>query len=128
MPMMTRVQAKTSTGKPLPKMNLKQTAKLNQDVLEIRFVYSSRLVAQVKTLSGRKWHPAQKMWSCPPSFENYENLVNWEFKLDTKAEIFWNNINKSKITIDFSLCPLYNTLNVSRKHLTLLKGEQNARK
>jgi len=53
-------------------MDYKEKIKLNKELLELRFLYSPIIVNRVKTLSGRKWHPAGKFWTCPPSFDNKE--------------------------------------------------------
>ena len=85
-------------------MNFNQKVQLINGNLKITFRYSSRLVSQVKTLSGRKWHPAPKFWSCPPSFENFEKLIEWGFELDKAASTLWESMNET-VEIDLSNHP-----------------------
>ena len=82
-------------------MNYKKKVILEKDILKITFVYSPSTVNQVKLLSGRKWHPASKYWSCPPSHDNFEKLIEWDFSLDNKAQKVWDEINKT-VNIDLS--------------------------
>lgn len=82
-------------------MNYKKQAKLVKADLHITFVYNAGLVTKVKTLSGRKWHPAQRMWSCPPSFENLDKLTEWDFELDKTAQRVWDDMNEqTQIDLD----------------------------
>jgi SWI/SNF-related matrix-associated actin-dependent regulator 1 of chromatin subfamily A len=77
-------------------MDYKKKVQLEKDILKITFVYSPITVNQVKTLSGRKWHPASKYWSCPPSFENFEKLIEWGFNLNDRAQKAWDKLNEAK--------------------------------
>lgn len=51
-------------------------------VLQIKFPYDPLIVAKVKTLSMRNWHPGPKHWTAPASVENILKLRDWGFALD----------------------------------------------
>ena len=52
----------------------------------VSFPYDSLLVSQVKTIEGRKWHPAEKCWSLPNNDGILEKILKvfWdeEVKID----------------------------------------------
>lgn len=70
----------------------------------ITFPYKAELVAQIKTLSNRRWNKEQKHWSASFSVENIQNLINWGFKLDTpvreKFEQITAEFDPSKVKLD----------------------------
>jgi len=83
-------------------MNYRKKVELIKEILKITFVYSPSTVNQVKTLSGRKWHPTQKFWSCPPSYDNFSKLEEWNFSFDKKAQSAFNKLNEvNNVQIDF---------------------------
>ncbi|MGA2464317.1 MAG: hypothetical protein ABSH06_08200 [Thermodesulfobacteriota bacterium] len=49
----------------------------------VSFPYDRLLVAKVKTIDGRRWHPAEKHWSFP----NTENIVEKMLKVFEGEEI-----------------------------------------
>jgi len=57
----------------------------------------------VKSLSGRKFVGKTRpvYWTCPPSFENIEKLIEWEFNLDKKVITLFDKMNeKVEVQID----------------------------
>jgi len=57
----------------------------------------------VKSLSGRKFVGKTRpvYWTCPPSFENIEKLIEWEFNLDKKIIALFEKMNeKVEVQID----------------------------
>lgn len=67
--------------------------------IKITFPFNYEDLANVKTLSGRRFHNegASKYWTAPLTIENAEALQSWGFELDQNILDF---INKSKISIN----------------------------
>lgn len=70
----------------------------NEDKYEIRFPYNPEIVASVKEVPGRVWHPEEKFWSIPLARLGFlvaqfkGTKYEPELKIDSKEDI---NINAS---------------------------------
>lgn len=77
---------------------------LLKNLLKIQFHGSAfrENLNRVKSLSGRKFKGgANAYWTCPPSFENFEQLESWEFEFDSPAKKLWAEMNEQKnVVID----------------------------
>jgi SWI/SNF-related matrix-associated actin-dependent regulator of chromatin subfamily A-like protein 1 len=62
-------------------------------VIKITFPYNTTDLDHVRTLSGRRYHAEQKIWSAPVCVETVELLKSWGFMLDSKLEIFLQKVN-----------------------------------
>ena len=85
----------------------------NKSAIKITFPFNYNDLANVKTLSGRRFHKQPTpFWTCPLNIEAVESLQEWGFELDQELidwkESYNNKIITPKIELDFSLCPLYN--------------------
>ena len=47
---------------------------LNNDFLAVQFPYHPELVAKIKTVRNRKWHPEHKYWTIPNSADSAAQL------------------------------------------------------
>ena len=58
----------------------------NREHIEISFAYEPRLIALVKTLSGRRYHPGRKSWFVPLAggMETVEKLRQAGFEIDSE--------------------------------------------
>ncbi len=70
-----------------PVVNLK-VAILSKGRVKIVFPFDHEDIARIKTLTGRKWHPQSKHWSCPFSKSAIEQLRGWGFKISAQLENF----------------------------------------
>ena len=62
-------------------------------VIKIQFPYNILDLENVRTLSGRRYHVEQRIWSAPVCVETVELLKKWGFMLDSKLEIFLQKVN-----------------------------------
>jgi len=51
--------------------------------ITVSFLYDPNLVAKIKTIEGRRWHPAEKHWSFP----NTDNILEKILKVFGDKEI-----------------------------------------
>jgi SWI/SNF-related matrix-associated actin-dependent regulator 1 of chromatin subfamily A len=66
-------------------------------VIKISFPYSIDDLTHIKSLSGRRYHVEDKVWSAPVSIETVEALKKWGFVLDPKLEVF---LQRTKINVN----------------------------
>ncbi len=59
--------------------------------IKILFPFDREVLAQVKTLSGRTYHPEGKFWSCPVTFEAVDQLEKWGFQINESLKAKLNN-------------------------------------
>lgn len=68
------------------------------EIVEIYFIYDSKLVAEVKQISGRKFHPEKKCWEIKINQENIYSLTNFltnnKFEVEEKLQNKLINITK----------------------------------
>jgi SNF2 family DNA or RNA helicase len=62
-------------------------------VVKITFPYNTTNLDNVRSLSGRRYHVEQRIWSAPVCIETVELLKSWGFMLDSKLEIFLQKVN-----------------------------------
>jgi site-specific recombinase XerD len=73
-------------------------------MLEIKTPYNSAFVKLVKTISGREWDPAKKIWRVPDSAENFEILITEIKKLGGVCNVInaaTPSVKKSDINKNF---------------------------
>ncbi len=76
------VPQRTETGKKVVKDPVKKEIKRVANMLEIFFPYSGVLLANVKRLSGRKYHKEpMPHWSCPDTTQNQTKLKKMGFRI-----------------------------------------------
>ncbi len=86
---------KKLTKSKTPAQELKATATEEGRRIEIKFIITgnkaawNKMLANIKTLSGRAWQPQKKCWICPISFENIAALKKWGFELDADLKAFF---------------------------------------
>ena len=56
--------------------------------VKVRFAYNPRMIRQIKSIRGSRWHSAEKVWLVPYNKYSIDRLIQWGVKLD--------NILKSK--------------------------------
>lgn len=57
------------------------------DRLAIKFSYDPAVIQNIKTLSDRRWHSADKRWTAALTAENVLRLRSWGFTLDNAGEL-----------------------------------------
>ena len=90
-------------------------SKLTDSLLAIQFDYDREIVTAIKMIHGRRWHPAEKLWTIPYTYtaisQLIETLQNFELHVDsdlraespqlqhlkTKRVLQWNNEYKQKL-------------------------------
>lgn len=60
--------------------------RIDGNVMFISFPYDPKTIAQVKTLSGRRWDQGQKMWTAPYCLESVEKLTAWGFSVPAQVK------------------------------------------
>lgn len=73
-------------------------ATLNNDRIEITFLYNKNTVEDVKALEGRKWNPEIKAWTAPLTKVNVDRLLSYGFNICPKLQAFVNEYNNVQIT------------------------------
>jgi intein/homing endonuclease len=81
-----------------PVKSIQRTATMAENehgdrVVKITFPYNTTDLDNVRSLSGRRYHVEQKIWSAPVCIETVELLRSWGFILDSKLEIFLQKVN-----------------------------------
>jgi SWI/SNF-related matrix-associated actin-dependent regulator of chromatin subfamily A-like protein 1 len=90
-----KFKAMDSVVKPIQKSLRTATMVENQHgdrVVKIEFPYNVTDLNNVRTLSGRRYHAEQKIWSCPVCIESVELLKTWGFELDPRLETFLQKV------------------------------------
>ena len=82
----------------------------NEDKYEIRFPYNPEIVASVKEVPGRVWHPEEKFWSIPLARLGFlvaqfkGTKYEPELKIDSKEDININaSINEKNVIPDIDV-------------------------
>ena len=84
-----------------------KTAKLlhnkssGQPIILIKFPFDRETLEQIRTISGRKYNPTERYWTCPVNMDNIESLKSFGFRLDEDLKKKLN----SKINIE-SIYPI----------------------
>lgn len=65
--------------------------------IKVIFPFDYKMVEEVKKLSGRKWHAAEKFWTCALNLDNLSRIKELGFDLSPKLEEF---LNKANLNID----------------------------
>ncbi len=85
-----------------------KTAKLDGDLIRIKFPYDLHLISDIKTLHGRRWHPGNREWSAPISLGNWRKLKAWKFDFCPSLETWYKANIKRKPTTNLKIdLPLY---------------------
>ena len=50
-------------------------SKLTDSLLAIQFEYSGEIVTAIKLIQGRRWHPAEKLWTIPYKYIAISQLI-----------------------------------------------------
>ncbi len=68
--------------------------------IKLTFPFDYKMIERVKTLSGRKWHSAEKFWTCDLNLDNLFKIEEFGFELSPKLKEFLDkanlNINEMK--------------------------------
>lgn len=76
--------------------------------IEISFPYDAGLIAWVKTLSGRRWHSADKKWTADLNIMNTDALHTKGASLDKKLTAWWQQQTyKPSVQINTDRLALY---------------------
>ena len=93
----------------LPQQIVK-SAKLIGNKIEVKFNFPKgdsnffQCVADVKTLSGRRFVSTKKVWEVPLSLESVEKLIEWEFELGSGLQEWHEKmVNKPEATTDIKI-------------------------
>ncbi len=88
-------------------------AELIDNKVWLIFSYDSAIIAKIKMLPGRKYHPTRRVWSIPLILESILQLRDWEFTLNKELSQWYikkfNNKLKGtpKIDLSQSVLPYY---------------------
>lgn len=58
--------------------------------LVIRFSYDPNVVAQIRTLAGRRWNSESKIWTAPVTATSIKDLQQWGFELSSGIQQWLN--------------------------------------
>lgn len=67
-----------------------------KDALKIEFPFDRMIIQEIKKISGRRYHPDGKFWSCPATVENIEYLLSLNFMKKQEITDFLNIHKKTK--------------------------------
>ncbi len=85
----------TLTGKKAIEKKPDKIVSAKEELLEIRFRYNEEIKEAIKAIPGRRFEPTGKYWTCPPSKEAFEILIQNSFKIDEKAiHLLSNSVSK----------------------------------
>jgi SWI/SNF-related matrix-associated actin-dependent regulator of chromatin subfamily A-like protein 1 len=99
----TKFKAMDSFVKPIQKPPRTATMVENQHgdrVVKIVFPYNVVDLDHVRTLSGRRFHADQKVWSAPVCIETVELLKSWGFELDPRLDTFLQKVKLHVNNVD----------------------------
>ena len=68
--------------------------------IKVLFPFSYSEVTKVKSLPGRKYHPKDKLWTCPLSLEAAEMLKRWQYIMDPKILKFMDSAKIDILELD----------------------------
>lgn len=75
-------------------------AEKSGEEIRVSFPYSPDLISKIKTLSGRKWNPADKSWRMPFSHSTIKSLKEWGFVCTPKLLDWASSIQEVKRTVN----------------------------
>jgi len=97
-PMLTQTEKK-----PSKRTQRVRLATYDKNIMVITFPYDPTLVAQIKTLAGRRWNAENKHWTAPFSIDSVEKLQAWGFTIEEAILSRHASITKESTTTELVL-------------------------
>ena len=95
-PMLNMLNNPSNDNAPSKKRASLFLTKKGNERIQIIFPFNHEILAKIKTLPNRKYHPEGKFWSCPFSLDTVKQLQEWGFEIE---QLLKEKIENKKLNI-----------------------------